>query len=92
MDRLNKIVSILLPLLPWLLVGLLVVLCVIVLILIAKKFIDTWRLFYSKQELVNELVATMEENAESEESEDAEEPEEKVLTIGDIEKLNEESK
>ena len=64
-------------------VGLLAVLCVIALFLITNKFTDTWRLFYSKQKLINQLMESL-EDGENEEGETKPDSTEKVLTIGDI--------
>jgi len=59
MDQLNRIISIILPLLPIFIAGLLALMCLIVLVLIVKKFIETWRLFYSKQRLFNKLFGAL---------------------------------
>jgi len=90
MEKIDQTVANLLPVLPWIMVGLLALLCAVALFLIVHKFSDTWRLFYSKQKLINELVESL-GNGEKEEGENDIEPEEKVLTIGEIDEQAAES-
>ena len=89
-EKINQTVANLLPVLPWIMVGLLALLCAIALFLIAHKFTDTWRLFYSKQKLINELLKSA-GNVEKEEGDNNMEPKEKVLTIGEIDEQAAES-
>lgn len=87
MKQLLKLLEPLLPILPWAAVVMLVIACIVVLFFIGFKFLNTWQLFYSKQDLFNELLASINDGEESDDEGHGEK--DATLTDQNIESANE---